>query len=259
MKARIAFRLIFSLLVCFVSHSSAQSTSTTQFSNELKFVRPLAKRWSGEFSFTNEWMKSPPADGLFDKYSQWSLGGWGHNYIANRWRISLGFFYYHQIESEEPVQMKSNEFRFSGQGNYYIKKIGYTITSRSRLEWRNIQNSEDIYNIVFRLREQMKLVVPINAKVIRERVFYTFTSDEVFLKTQSDVTGDDIFDRNRFEIGMGYSITKDINVELYYANEFLPRETNQVNSIINFDFSFRNLIDNLRKRYFTPSENTPDE
>ncbi|MFI5135178.1 MAG: DUF2490 domain-containing protein [Chitinophagales bacterium] len=203
-------------------------------------------------------MQSPPADGLFNAYSQWSLGGWGHNYISSRWRISLGFFYYHKIESDEPPQIKSNEFRFSGQGIYYIKKIGYTITSRSRLEWRNIQNSEGNYNGVLRFREQVKLVVPITAKSIREKVFYTFTSDEVFLKTQSDVTGNEIFDRNRFDIGVGYAITNDINVELYYANEFLPRETNQINSIFNLDFSFRNLERNLRKKFFPPAPLTPD-
>lgn len=259
MNLRIACHLIISSLVCFVSLAHAQSSSRSQFSNELKFARPLAKRWSAELSFNNEWMPSPPADGLLDKYSQWSLGGWAHNYIAKKWRVSGGFFLYHKIESSEPVQNKSNELRLSGQGIYYIKKIGYTITSRSRVEWRNIQNSEDTYNSVLRLRQQVKLVVPINAKSIREHVFYGFTSDEVFFKTPSDLIGDEIFDRNRFDIGIGYAITNDINVELYYANEFLPRETNQINNVINLDFSFRNLISNLKKRLFPSSPSAPDE
>jgi hypothetical protein len=259
MNAFIFRSILFYSLICFASFAHAQSTSTTQFSSELRFARTLAKRWSGELSFTNLWIQSPPADGLFDKYSQWSLGGWGHNYISNKWRLSLGFFYYHKIESGEPAQIKSNELRLSGQGIYYIKKIGYTITNRSRLEWRNIQNSEGDYNSVLRLREQVKLVVPINAKSIRQGVIYGFGSEEVFLKTPSDVSGDEIFDRNRFDIGIGYAITNDVNVELYYANEFLPRETNQINSIINLDFSFRNLISNLKKRFFQPAPLVPDE
>lgn len=257
MKAVIALGL-FILLEAFTQRAFSQSTSSTQFSNELKFARPLAKRWSGEFTFTNNWMQSPPAEGLFDKYSQWSLGGWGHNYIAARWRISLGANYYRNVEIDEPTQMKSNEIRFSGQGIYYIKKIGYTITSRSRLEWRNIEDEESNYNSVFRFREQVKLIVPINAKSIREGVFYGFGSDEIFLKTKSDLLGDDLFDRNRFEVGAGYALTNDVGIELYYIFEFVPRDVNQINSIFNLDFSFRNVIENLKKK-FNPPPSIPDE
>jgi len=203
-------------------------------------------------------MQSPPADGLFNQYSQWSLGAWGHNYISSKWRISAGFTYYHKIESEEPAQSKSNEFRLSGQGIYYVKKIGYTITSRSRLEWRNLQDSANNYNSVLRLREQVRLIVPINAKSIREKVIYGFISEEVSFKTHSDVSGNEIFDRNRFDIGVGYAFTNDVNVELYYASEFLPRDVNQINHLFNLDFIFRNLIDNLKKQ-FSPPPSAPDE
>ena len=258
MKTIIALSLFIFFQVV-IQRAFSQSTSTTQFSNELRFARPLAKRWSGEIDFTNLWMQSPPADGLFNQYSQWSINAWGHNYISNKWRLSAGFFYYRKIESEEPAQNKSNEFRLSIQGIYYIKKIGYTITSRTRLEGREIQNSEGTYNGMLRLREQVKIIVPINAKSIRAKVFYAFSSEEIFLKTTSEATGEQIFDRNRFEIGGGYSITSDFNVELYYANEFLPRETNQINSIINLDFNFRNLLSNLRKRFFLPEPSVPDE
>ncbi|MGB3073703.1 MAG: hypothetical protein WBB36_00195 [Chitinophagales bacterium] len=113
--------IIFIFPEAFSQSAFSQNISSTQFANELKFSRPLAKRWSGELSFSSNWMQSPPADGLFDKYSQWSVGGWGHNYIAAKWRISLGILYYHNLEIDEPQQMKSNEIRFSGQGIYYIK------------------------------------------------------------------------------------------------------------------------------------------
>lgn len=258
MKAFIALILSFLPLTC-IRSAYAQSTSTTQFSNELRFARTLAKRWSGEIMFTSQWMQSPPADGLFDKYAEWSLGGWGHNYIAAKWRISLGAFYYHKLEISEPQQMKSNEIRFSGQGTYYIKKIGYTITGRSRLEWRNVQDAESKYETILRLREQVKIVVPINSKSVRIGVFYGFAAEEVFIKTPSDVGGDEIFDRNRFEIGAGYVLTHDVTVELYYSNVFVPRENNQVNSVFNLDFSFRNLAENIKKRFSPPPVSLPDE
>lgn len=258
MKARIALTLSL-LTIGFIQSAYPQSTSSTQFSNEFRFARTLAKRWSGEITFTNLWMQSPPADGLFDKYAEWSLGGWGHNYIAARWRISLGAFYYHKLEIDEPQQMKSNEIRLSGQGTYYIKKIGYTITGRSRLEWRNVQDAESNYETVLRLREQVKIIVPVNSKSIREGVFYGFTSDEIFLKTPSEVGGDEIFDRNRFDIGAGYVLTHDVTVELYYSNVFVPREINQVNSVINLDISIRNLAENIKRRLSPPPVSLPDE
>ena len=258
MKALIALTLSL-LSIAFFESAYSQSTSTTQFSNELRFARTLAKRWSGEITFTNTWMQSPPADGLFDQYAEWSLGGWGHNYIAAKWRISLGAFYYHKLEVDEPQQLKSNEIRFSGQGTFYIKKIGYTITGRSRLEWRNVQDAERNFETVLRLREQVKMVVPINSKNIREGVFYGFASEEIFLKTPSDDFGNEIFDRNRFDVGAGYVLTHDVTVELYYSNVFIPREVNQVNSVVNLDFSFRNLAENIKKRFSPPPVALPDE
>lgn len=251
--------LFFFLLPAFIQRANSQSTSATQFSSELRFARTLAKRWSGEVTFTNNWIQSPPADGLFDQYGEWSIGSWGHYYIAAKWRISLGASIYHKLELEDPQQHKSNEIRFSGQGTYYIKKIGYTISARSRLEWRNVQDAEQHFQSVLRLREQLKIVVPINAKSIREGIIYGFGSDELFFKTPSDATGDEIFDRNRFEIGMGYAITNDVTVELYYTNVFLPRDTDQVNSVFNLDFSFRNLVENMKKRFSQTRVPVPDD
>jgi hypothetical protein len=251
--------IIIGLTVCYYSFTDAQSTSSTQFSNELRFARAIAKRWTGELTFTNAWMPSPPAAGLFNRYSQWAVGAWGHNYIAPKWRLSGGFFYYRKIEQEEPDQLKSNEFRLSGQASYYIKKIGYTVTSRSRVEWRFIENSDADYNSVVRLREQLKLIVAINGKSIRQGIFYGFGSEELFFKTPSDVNGDEFFDRNRFEIGAGYAVTNDMSIELYYTNEFVPRETNEMNHIINLDFNFKNLISNIRKRLSPPPQSSPDE
>jgi hypothetical protein len=258
-QPRVLRWIIIGLIVCYSSYTHSQSTSSTQFSNELRFARAIAKRWTGELTFTNAWMPSPPAAGLFSRYSQWAMGAWAHNYIAPKWRLSAGFFYYREIEQEEPEQLKSNEFRLSGQANYYIKKIGYTVTWRSRLEWRLIENSEADYNSVLRLREQLKLIVAINGKSIRQGIFYGFGSEELLFKTPSDDNGNEFFDRNRFEIGAGYAVTNDMSIELYYTNEFVPRETNQINHIINVDLNFKNLITNIRKRLSPPQNSLPED
>ena len=63
------------------------------------------------------------------------------------------------------------------------------------------------------------------------------------------MTGAAVFDRNRFTIGSGYSITDDVQLELTYVNEILPR--NPVNEIYNafqVNVSFNNLFQNLGKK-----------
>jgi hypothetical protein len=258
MYHRVLRWIFIGLTVCSSSPTHAQSTSSAQFSNELRFSRAIAQRWTGELTFTISGCNTS-ASGLFDSYSQWALGGWGHNYLAPKWRLSLGLQYYKKIEQDEPSQLKSNEFRVSGQTNFYLKKIGYTVTSRSRLEWLLIENTDGNYNSVIRLREQLKLIVPINGKSIRKGIFYGFGSEEIFFKTPSDIRGDEIFDRNRFEIGGGYAVTNDMSIELYYIHEFLPRETNETNHIINLDFIFQKPDQQYSEKLSQPQESLPDE
>jgi hypothetical protein len=74
-------------------------------------------------------------------------------------------------------------------------------------------------------------------------------------KPQAQSSGITIFDRNRFEIGGGYLITDDLQVELSYANEFMPRdEVNEMYHIIQLTLTFNNPLPNLKKTLLGPSK-----
>jgi hypothetical protein len=72
-------------------------------------------------------------------------------------------------------------------------------------------------------------------------------SEELFFKPDSKSTGVTFFDRNRFEVGAGYLFTDDIQLELSYVNEFMPRDDrNEMYNIVSLTLSFNNLIMNLK-------------
>lgn len=112
-----------------------------------------------------------------------------------------------------------------------------------------MRNQDEDYENVFRYRQQIKYLQPITSKVLREGVIYAVASDEICLKSGAKVTGESFFDRNRFMAGAGYLFSDDIQVELTYCNEFLPRNNgNQTTNAASLTISFNNFLDNLKKK-----------
>jgi hypothetical protein len=108
-------------------------------------------------------------------------------------------------------------------------------------------NSDSIFQLKFRFRQMLKFVKPLNGKILRKGIVYLLTSEELFFKPDAKSGGVTFFDRNRFELGAGYLFTDDIQLELTYANEFLPRDdNNEVYNILSLTFSFNNLLLNLK-------------
>jgi len=116
-------------------------------------------------------------------------------------------------------------------------------------KYRNIKNEDDEYENVFRYRQQIKYIQPLNSKFLRAGVVYAIASDEVYFKSGAKVTGESFFDRNRLNIGAGYLFTDDFQVELTYCNEYLPRHNgNQMTNAASLTVTFNNLIRNLKKK-----------
>jgi hypothetical protein len=106
-----------------------------------------------------------------------------------RWKLSSFLAYYDNKNVPEIGQFKSPEWRFALQGIYYFHKIGYTLSTRMRVELRHIRNENENYENVYRYRQQIKYLKPINSKVLREGVVYAIASDELFFKSDAKVTG----------------------------------------------------------------------
>ena len=111
-----------------------------------------------------------------------------------------------------------------------------------------MQNEDGVFEDKYRYRQQLKFIMPLNSNFLRGGVFYFLTSEELFLKPKAKTSGINFFDRNRFEIGGGYLVTDDIQLELTYTNEFLPRdETNEMYNCIVLTVTFNNPLPNLKK------------
>ena len=111
-----------------------------------------------------------------------------------------------------------------------------------------MMNADGVFEDKYRYRQMIKFVKPLNSQVLRQGVVYFVTTEELMFKPQAKTKGVDFFDRNRFELGGGYLITDNLQLELTYVNEFMPRDNgNEVYNVIAFTVTLNNLLPNLRK------------
>ncbi|MEX6686969.1 DUF2490 domain-containing protein [Danxiaibacter flavus] len=243
------FRLVILVFLCNTGYS--QNKTYNQFWNEFQFTRPLKGKWALEFNLGQTWTSTPVDKNFFHTNSQLYLRAWVHYYASPRWKLSFSYAYFYNKDVPEINQSRLPELRASYQAIYFIKKIGYTLSTRMRLEDRHILDSNNVYNASYRYRQQIKLVYPFNSKVIRKNSIYGFSSEEIYLKTSNNLTGSQFFDRNRFTIGAGYSFTDDFQLEVSYANEYLPRSGgNEIYNALQINVLFNNLFSNITKKIF---------
>ncbi|OXA71401.1 hypothetical protein B0A67_11420 [Flavobacterium aquidurense] len=232
------------LVILFItSINYGQTTTYNQFWNEVQFNRTISEKWSAELNLGAVYSSTESSSNIFQQNIQRSARVWGHYYFSPRWKFSSFLAYNYNKDVPEIGQFKSPEVRFALQGIYYFHKTGYTLSTRMRMELRHMRNEEGDYDNVLRYRQQIKYIQPINSKVLREGVVYGVASDELFFKSGTKVTGLSFFDRNRLNIGAGYLFTDDIQVEITYANEYLPRdEGNQIMNAASLTVTFNNFF-----------------
>ncbi|MDA6068734.1 DUF2490 domain-containing protein [Flavobacterium sp. AC] len=242
------------------SISYGQTTTYNQFWNEVQFTRTINEKWSTELDLAAAYSSTESSSNIFQQNIQRSARLWGHYYYSPRWKFSSFLAYNFNKDVPEIGQFKSPEIRFALQGIYYFHKTGYTLSTRMRMELRHMRSEDGTYDNVLRYRQQIKYLQPINSKVLREGVVYGVASDELFFKSGTKVTGLSFFDRNRLNIGAGYLYTDDIQIELTYANEYLPRdEENQIVNAASLTVTFNNLFKNINKKLLHKSEPTKED
>lgn len=237
------------VIILITSINYGQTTTYNQFWNEIQFTRTISEKWSTELNLGAAYSSTESSSNIFQQNIQRSARVWGHYYFSPRWKFSSFLAYNYNKDVPEIGQFKSPEVRFALQGIYYFHKTGYTLSTRMRMELRHMRNEEGDYDNVLRYRQQIKYILPINSKVLREGVVYAVASDELFFKTGTKVTGLSFFDRNRLNLGAGYLFSDDIQAEVTYANEYLPRDNgNQIVNAASLTFTFNNLFRNLNKK-----------
>ncbi|MBF4507238.1 DUF2490 domain-containing protein [Flavobacterium sp. JLP] len=248
------------VVILITSIGYAQTKTYNQFWNEFQFNRTINEKWSAELNLGAVYSSTESSPNIFEENTQRSIRGWGHYYLSPRWKLSAFLAYNYNKDVPEIGQFKSPEWRFATQGIYYFHKTGYTLSTRMRIELRYMRNQDESWENVLRYRHQIKYLKPINSKVLREGVVYAVTSDELYIKTGAKVTGESFFDRNRFNIGAGYLFTDDIQVELTYANEYLPRNSgDQIVNAASLTITFNNLFKNLNEKILHKNETSNDE
>jgi len=245
--------LVSSILFFIIQSSSltvnAQTDSFTQLGNEFQFVRAIDDKLAAEVYFGSTFSNTPSEPRLLSTNIQRYISGWIHYYYSPRWKFSSSLAYYYNKDVPDIGQYFSPEWRLSLQGTYYIHKTGYTLLTRMRGEFRYMMNAEGVYEDKYRYRQAIKYMKPINSKVLRKGVFYFLAGEELLFKPKAKTSGITFFDRNRFEVGGGYLVTDDLQLELAYQNEFVPRDNvNELYNIIAFTATFNNPLTNLRKR-----------
>lgn len=247
-------------VILLITNSYGQTTSYNQFWNQIEFNQTLSDKWATEIDLGTSYSSTASSSNLFENTIQRSVRGWGHYYFSPRWKFSTFIAYFNNKDVPEIGQFESPEIRFSLQAIYYFHKTGYTLNTRMRSEFRHMRNQDDEYENVFRYRQQIKYIQPFNSKILREGVVYGVLSDEIYLKSGAKVTGESFFDRNRLIIGVGYLFTDDIQVELTYCNEYLPRNSSdQVTNAASLTVTFNNLIRNLKKKIASKHKSTDKE
>jgi hypothetical protein len=244
--------ILFFFLGCISLRVNAQTEKYKQFWNEFQFTRTISDKWVTEINLGGSFSNTPLENNIFKTNIQRTARIWAHYYLSPRWKLSSFLAYYHNKDVPDIGQYASPEWRFALQGIYYIHKIGYTLSTRMRGELRYIRNEDLIYDQVYRYRQQLKFLKPINSQLLRKGVFYFVSSDEIFIKSKAKTTGLSFFDRNRFTSGAGYIVTDDLQLELTYVNEYMPRNNyNQIYHALSLAVTFNNFLSNLKKKFAT--------
>ena len=228
--------------IAFPLISKAQTTYT-QLWNEVDIVRAFNDKWSAELNLAGTFSSTPSEPRALKTNIQRNITGWAHYQISPRWKLSSFLAYYYNKDIPEIGQYEAPEWRFAVQGKYYFNKIGFTLNTDMRFEFRLLANEEGVFEDIYRYRQKLKFLKPLNSQMLRQGVVFVFASEEIIFRSKAKEDGMAYFDRNLFTIGAGYLFTDDIQLELSYVNEFVPRDDgNIINNAVSITLIFNNLL-----------------
>lgn len=218
-------------------------TKYTQISNEIDLIRAINDRWSAELDLAGTYSNTPSEERILKTNIQRNIIGWVHYQPLPRWKFSSFLAYFRNKDVPEIGQFKAPEWRLAVQGKYYFNKIGFTLNTDMRAELRFIADEEGVFDEVFRYRQKLKFLKPLNSQILRQGVIFVYASEELIFRSTAKETGMTHFDRNLFTIGAGYLFTDDLQLELAYINEFVPRDNgNIISNVVSLTLTFNNLL-----------------
>lgn len=229
----------------------AQTDNLNQFWNEYDFTKDLSQKWVLQLDAGLVTSSTPEDSDIFHNITQFYIRPWVHYYPSEKWKVSVFYAYYSNQNVPELNQRKAPEFRTALQATYSLyQSPQIKINLRGRIEDRHIENDDHYLEAVERFRFQVKAVCPVTTFGLKTKAMYVFASDELFFKTKSQVSGPDLFDRNRASLGLGFNLIDNIQIEIAYANEIMPRDpTNKMVNAIQLKGIFNNFFPTLIKSF----------
>jgi hypothetical protein len=147
--------------------------------NELQFARGINDKWAAEIYLGGAFSNTSQESRILKTNIQRFISGWAHYYYSPRWKFSSSFAYYYNKNVPDIGQYYSPEYRLTLQGIYYIHKIGYTLLTRIRGEFRYLMNADGAFEDKYRYRQMIKFMKPINSRVLRQGFCYFLTTEEL--------------------------------------------------------------------------------
>jgi len=253
---KIKFLLLLLLIVATRHTTTSQTNTYRQLANEIQFTRTINDNWTTEVNVEGTFSETPEESRILQTNIQRAARIWTHYHYSPRWKFSSYLGYYYNKDVPDIGQYKASEWRFALQGIYYINKVGYMLNTRMQTEFRSLENIDGDFENNYRYRQMLKYMQPLNSKVLREGVVYLLASEELLFRSKTKTTGLSHFDRNRATVGAGYIFTDDLQLELVYINEYLPRDNgNELYHVLSFTFTINNFLPKIRK-HFSDKMNT---
>jgi hypothetical protein len=261
MKKIVRFLGICFLIIIHPVVSYSQTETYNQLSSELQLARTINEKWAAEIYLGGVYSSTQNESKVFKTNIQRYGMLWGHYFFSPRWKFSSSLAYLYNKDVPDIGQYYSPEWRISLQAIYYIHKTGYSLFTRMRGEIRFMMDEEGVFEDLYRYRQMLKYVQPLNGKILRKGVIYLLVTEELLFKPNAKSEGITFFDRNRFEIGAGYLFTDNIQLELAYLNEFMPRDgVNEMYNALEITLTFNNPLTNLKNTLFPkPAEEDQSE
>ena len=256
----ICHRLLFiSFLFAFPAIIVAQTTYT-QIWSEIDLVRIINDKWSGELDLAATYSDTPSEDRILKTNTQRNVMAWAHYQFSPRWKFSAFLAYYRNKDVPDIGQYEAPEWRTALQARYYFHKTGYMLNTDMRFEVRFIADENGDFYDVYRYRQKVKYLQPLNSKVLRQGVVYIFASEEVILRSIKKETGIHYFDCNLFTLGAGYLFTDDLQLELAYVNVYIPRDDNdEIDHAISLTLTVNNLLQTVGRLINGPPKEIEQE
>jgi len=225
----------------------AQRETYSQFWSEISFARVIKGKWSAESIFSGMRSSTANESGMFKFQSNFGIELWGQYHANAKMQFAGQLAYFSNKNVPDLNQSKSTEIRITPQAVYFFNKKHYIFSTRARMELRILKNDEGSADDVYRYRQQVSFTYPFNSKVIREGVYYGIVAEELFFKTNSDVSGLSFFDRNNFRIGLGYAVSDNFQLQASYINEYLPRSSgDKIYNAFKISLLFNNFLSEVR-------------